>query len=317
MPAHHVGRDLIAYQIGKYRRMPLACAHPFRNRRAGALTVCGGRQKSGVLRPRQSGQHLEPRRRRGVEEPYRRHGEHAHGVDARGLHQRKVARHDGGFGERGAVAAGRERPVGHALEVMLVRAGAEELAVDADFVRRGRIGHMVERSGSHVRFNPRARRAAGAHARSSAVLTIVSRSDCGRPATEQFRGQRRIGDQRRWVAGAARTPRGAGTLRPLMRSTASMHLAHRAAAAGAEIDRGTRTAATEVAAARAHAHRPGRRRGYSRAPRCRRGSDSRCRRSRSARPAPARPGSPAGSDASPARGFRRFRPSGSAPAALK
>ena len=143
VPADHIGRDLVADQIGEDRRMARAGANPGDHRRADIRLGRAAVEKGDVLRPGQPDQHPQPRHLGGVEQPERRHREHPDRVDPGFAHQREIPVDDRGFGKRRAVAADPEGAVGDALDEMLALAGEKELAADPD--RRGRL----DRRGRH------------------------------------------------------------------------------------------------------------------------------------------------------------------------
>src|ERR1700738_1488736 len=75
-----------------------------------------------------------------VEQPYRRHREDPHGVDAGLRHQREIVLDRRGCGELRAVIRLREGTVGHAFDKVLVSPGKKKLAVHAE--RTGPIGRF-------------------------------------------------------------------------------------------------------------------------------------------------------------------------------
>ena len=137
MPANHVGRDLVAHQIGKHGRMAAAGLHPCSYRGADLVLDRGAVEEGDVLRPRQADQHLEPGGVSPVQQPDRRHGEDAQRVDAGARHQREIALDDVALGKLRAVAAFGERAVGDALDEMLHIAGEEEFALHPDWGGNG------------------------------------------------------------------------------------------------------------------------------------------------------------------------------------
>jgi hypothetical protein len=143
VPADHVGRDLVADEIGEHRWMPPARPHPAGDRRTDLLLYLGAVEKRDVLRPRQADQHLEPGGLGEIEQPDRRHGEHAQRVDPGAAHQREVALDHRALRKLRAVAAGSERTVGHSLDKVLGLAREEKLALHVDRAGGRRAGEQL------------------------------------------------------------------------------------------------------------------------------------------------------------------------------
>src|ERR1700736_4903909 len=76
----------------------------------------------------------------GVEQPYRRHREDPHSVDAGPRHQREIVLDRRGFGELRAVIPLCEGAVGHAFDKVLVSPSEKKLALHAE--RTGPIGRF-------------------------------------------------------------------------------------------------------------------------------------------------------------------------------
>ena len=79
-----------------------------------------------------------------IEQPYRRHREHSDGVDTGLDHRRKIGFGDRVLGKLLAMAALRKRAVGDAFDEVLLLSDKEELAVDANGIRR--LGFRCPRS---------------------------------------------------------------------------------------------------------------------------------------------------------------------------
>ncbi len=137
VPAHHIGRDLIADQIGEYRRMTTASADFGRHCLADLRLNCRAVEKGDVLRPRKPDQNLQTDQLRGIEQPERRHRKDPDGVDAGFGHQREIGIDDRVFGELRPMAALWEGAVSDAFDEVLFVADKKELALHPD--RRGRV----------------------------------------------------------------------------------------------------------------------------------------------------------------------------------
>ena len=132
VPAHHIGRDLIADQIGEDRRVTIASPYSGDHRLADLLLGCRAVEKGDVLRPRQSDEDLQTGQLRGIEQPGRRHREDPDGVDAGFGHQCEIGIDDRVFGELRPVTAGWEGAVSDAFDEVLFVADKKELALNPD-----------------------------------------------------------------------------------------------------------------------------------------------------------------------------------------
>ncbi len=138
VPAHHVGRDLVADQESEDRRMAIHRAHGLDH---GALDVAldlGAVEEGDVLRPRHADQHLEAMIVGEVEQPDRRRREDADRVDAGLGHHAEIALGNLALGELAAMRADGKGPVGHAFDEELLFADEEEFALHADRLAAGR-----------------------------------------------------------------------------------------------------------------------------------------------------------------------------------
>jgi hypothetical protein len=148
MPAHDVGRDLVADEIGKKSAVPVEAAH-----RVGDAADDVGLEKriieeGDVLRPGNAGQHLETRLGGSVEEGERRRSKNAHRVGAHLPHHPEVLRHRLVVRELRSIGAQRKGSVGHAFDEELFVARKKELALHPDRRRvRGRAGLLAWHDG--------------------------------------------------------------------------------------------------------------------------------------------------------------------------
>ena len=97
-------------------------------------------EKCNVLRPGQSDEDFQARAMGGVEQPYGRHREDPHSVDAGLRHQREIELNRRGFGELRAVIPLREGTIGHAFDKVLVSPSKKKLALHTE--RTGPIGRF-------------------------------------------------------------------------------------------------------------------------------------------------------------------------------
>src|SRR6266446_5386039 len=125
----------------------------------------------------------------GVEQPYRRHREDPHGVDAGLRHQREIVLDRRGFGELRAVTLLREGTVGHASDKVLVSPGKKKLAVHAE--RTGPIGRFYRQRSRRnlVDFD----RGHLGSSRGFAALTLLGGGDARTTGVNEFHSPLRLG----------------------------------------------------------------------------------------------------------------------------
>src|SRR5271156_982551 len=138
VPADHVGRNLVADEITKHGGGTATLTRARGDCLPDLPLDRGGVEKRDVLRPRQSYEKVQTGAVCRIEKPHRGHGKDAHRVDPILAHLREVRVDYTALRERSAVSADRERAVGDPFDEMLVLAGKEELATDANWFRRCR-----------------------------------------------------------------------------------------------------------------------------------------------------------------------------------
>ena len=128
MPADYVRRDLVADEIGEYRRVTATSTHAVADSLLNFGLNRSAVEKGDVLRPWQARQTLTRLLRR-VQKPYWRYCKDADGIDPGRDHEFEIFFDDFTLRELSAMTADRKWTVGDALDEMLFVAGEEKFAV--------------------------------------------------------------------------------------------------------------------------------------------------------------------------------------------